>query len=124
MIVCSAEPPPGGLLADYLALADRPPGRPRPADELDGWAEQIATDLAAAGRPTLAAYPCGRHVIDVCVGDASAYYGLSCAVHPDGPDAHIERELSLRHAGWPMREAFRSQWADRIGELVIDLADP
>jgi hypothetical protein len=44
-------------------------------------------------------------------------------VHPDGPDSHIERELSLRRAGWPMREAFRSQWEDRIGELVIDLAD-
>jgi hypothetical protein len=123
VVVCSSDAPPGGLLADYLAQADRPPGRPQPAADVDGWAAELGAGIAAAGTPALAGYPTGRHVVDVCVGDAMSYYGLSCGVHGDGPDAHIERELALRRAGWPMREAFASQWEDRTAELVIRLAE-
>jgi hypothetical protein len=124
IVVHSADPPAGGLLADYVAQADGPPGPPAPAGPLPAWPRDIAADLHRTGVRTIHAYPTGRHVVDVCVGDAASFYGIECTVHPDGANAHIERHLSLHRAGWILREAFESRWSDRRGELLVDLTQP
>jgi hypothetical protein len=121
VVLVSADPPSGGLVASYLAQADAPPGRPHPVAAVGAWAESIAGDLAAGGAEVVTAYPWGCHVVDIVAGDATRAVGIECQVHPDGPDAHIDRHLSLRRHGWELHEAFESQWADRRGELVVDL---
>jgi hypothetical protein len=120
-ILVSADPPAGGLVAAYLAQADSPPGPPRPAGPIGPWAAAIADDLASAGVPILAAYPSGRHVVDICVDDPSRCVGIECGVHPAGPEAHIDRHLALTRAGWALLEAYRSRWVERRAELVVDL---
>ncbi len=123
VLLLSAEPPPRGLLADYLAQADAPPGRPRPAGVAPPWAASVAEGLSAAGMAAITMYPTGRHTVDVCAGGAWRFVGLECGVHPKGPAAHVERHLALRRAGWELVDAYRSRYADDQGELVVELAD-
>lgn len=121
VIVHSADPPPGGLMAEFLAQADAPPGRPKPADRVGEWPTGIASELESAGLPAMAGYPSGRHLVDVCVGDAWRYFAVECCVHPQGPEAHIDRHLSLSRAGWRFLEAYRTRWGNRRGELIVEL---
>ncbi|MGH9124581.1 MAG: DEAD/DEAH box helicase [Acidimicrobiales bacterium] len=121
-VLLSTDPPPDGLLADYLAQADHPPGPPRPARPLAAWASSVADDLEAAGVAIQRAYPTGRQVVDVCAADESRSLALECSVHPGGVDAHIDQHLALLRRGWEFLEAFQSRWGDRRAELVVELA--
>ncbi|MDQ3385792.1 MAG: ATP-binding protein [Actinomycetota bacterium] len=120
-VVFAGTPPPGGTLASYLAGADSPPGPPAPAGPVGSWVASIGDDIVRAGVPALASYPSGRHIVDLCVGEGSRFFGVELTVHPDGPDAHIERHLALRRAGWELMEGHHSRWGDRRGELVVEL---
>ncbi|HEX3424812.1 MAG TPA: AAA domain-containing protein [Acidimicrobiales bacterium] len=120
-IVTSADPPRPGLVADYFQQADTPPGRPAPVRTLDTWSRLVADDLSTAGLPVATSYPTGRHVVDVCVACPDAAVSIECAVHPDGPEAHIDRHLALRASGWHLLGAFKSKWGDHQGELAIEL---
>jgi hypothetical protein len=121
VVLLSAEPPAQGLLADYLAQGDAPPGRPCPAGRPRPWVQAVHGWLEAAGVPSLPLYPTGRHTVDVCAGDDRRFLGLECTVHPDGPAAHVERHLALRRGGWDLVDAYPSRWRDRQGELVVEL---
>ena len=124
LVIVSGSEPADGLLAAYLAQQDRPSGRPRAVPSDEPWIDEIVADLVQADIAVVNGYPTGRHVLDVCVGDAShGFFGVEARIHPDGADAHIERHLSLRRAGWPLREAFPSRWGDRRGELTVDLVE-
>jgi hypothetical protein len=120
-LVLSADPPSSGLLADYLAQEDDPPGPPAPSGPVSPWAEAIAADLEAAGLGVTRSYPTGRHAVDLCIGDGPGAIAVVCSVHPHGSAAHIRRHLALVRAGWTVVEAFPSRWEDRRGELVVEL---
>jgi hypothetical protein len=120
-VVLSGNPPTGGLLADYLAQADDPPGRPPSGGGVSRWAEAVGADLEAAGLTVTRAYPTGRHAVDLCVGEGVHSLAVVCSVHPGGSAAHIRRHLALVRAGWTVVEAFPSRWEDRRGELVVEL---
>ncbi len=124
IIVHAADPPPGGLAAEYFAQADAPPGAPKPVRCDDPWTTEVDDRLAAAGLDTVSAYPTGRHQVDICVTEPRGFFGVECAVHPDGPDAHIDRHLSLLRRGWVLREAYRSHWGERRAELIVELSEP
>lgn len=124
-VFVSADPPAGGLFADYLAQSDDPPGPPGAAHDdgaPDPWSAAVAADLRTAGAIVATAYPVGRHVVDVCINGRRVAYSVECAVHPRGPAAHVDRHLSLRRLGWEITEAYRSRWAGRRGELAVELA--
>lgn len=100
----------------------RHPARsPPPAGPAATWSESVNGWLAAAGVPTVASYPTGRHAVDVCAGDETRYLGLGCRVHPAGPAAHVERHPALRRAGWELADAYPCRWQERQGELVVEL---
>ena len=96
-------------------------GPPAPAGPVDPWVASICDDIVHAGVPAITAYPAGRHIVDLCVGEGSRFFGVELTVHPDGPDAHIERHLALRRAGWELVEGHHSRWGDRRSELVVEL---
>jgi hypothetical protein len=56
------------------------------------------------------------------VGVGETALGLMCTVHPDGPEAHIDRQLALMRAGWELRDTFASRWGERTAELAVELA--
>jgi hypothetical protein len=117
----SAEPPAGGLLSDFLAQADLPPGPPMAARPLTPWAEGIADELARNGLHVLRAYPVGRHIVDICVDGRAAPTAIICTLHDDGERAHVERHLALRYAGWDVIEALPGHWSGRRPELLVEL---
>lgn len=123
VLLVSGDPPGHGLLADYLAQADAPPRRAAPVRPLPPWTAAVADRLEAAGLDVRRSFPVGRHVVDVALLDRlRTSVSIECGVHPDGVDAHVERHLSLRRAGWQVVTAHRSRWEERPGELVIELA--
>jgi hypothetical protein len=121
IFVFSADPAEGGLVDAYLAQADSPPGTPTPAGAVSAWAGAVAHDLELAGVAVTCAYPSGRHVVDICLDDRRRCVGIECDLHPDGPDAHIERHLDLARRGWDLLEAHRSRWHGRRAELIVAL---
>ena len=119
-VLVSADPPPGGLVADYLGRADAPPGLPPSRPPRADWTRLLADDLRAGGATAITSFPTGRHLVDLCIpglGDVS----VECDVDPDGPEAHVSRHLALARLGWEIVDAYPSRWADRRGELVVDL---
>ena len=121
VLLYSADPPPGSLVEAYLAQADTPPGPPGLAGPVSAWTSQVADHLHLAGVDVRTSYPSGRHVVDVSLCDNTRSSGVECEVHADGPEAHIERHLALCRAGWKLAGAYRSRWADRGAELVVEL---
>ena len=121
LIIHAGDPPPDGLLAAYLAQADAPPGPPKPVPIDDDWTVGLAGELDEIGLTVVSAYPTGRHTVDICVGDDGGFIGIESSVHPDGPEAHIDRHLALMRRGWALRDAYPTRWADRRGELVVEL---
>jgi hypothetical protein len=120
-IVASATPPPTSLLAQYVAAADTPPGPPAPAHPPDGWTRSIADDLRLAGVDVWESYPTGRHVVDLATIRDGRPVAIVCRLHDGGPDAHIDRHLSLMHAGWTVVDALEAAWSDDVARHVVDL---
>jgi hypothetical protein len=121
IMIYSADPPMGTLLYDYLCQAENPPGPPESCP-VDDWSERLCEALTAAGVEATCGYPVGRHVVDIVAGDEWNYHAIECAVHPAGPQAHIDRRLALRRLGWEFMDAFPSTWRDRPTELIVELA--
>lgn len=111
-----------GIIGEYLRHGDAPPAAPRSTRAPKPDAAAIADELASQGVTVATGYPTGPHTIDLVVGERDDAIGLLFGVHPDGPDAHIERHLQLRRAGWSLREVFDTRWGDRSAELAIELA--
>jgi AAA domain len=110
-----------GLIGEYLRHGDAPPSAPRSQRASRPDVSSIAVDLSRREVATALEYPSGPHVIDLVIGEGERALGVLFGVHPDGPEAHVERHLQLRRAGWKLREVFDTRWADRRGELALEL---
>jgi AAA domain len=110
------------LFAAYLRHADAPTASGTTvAPDARSWSARVVTELRDAGIDVRTRYPVGRHEIDAVVGNGDRTLGLICGVHPDGPDAHIDRHLELSRLGWSIREVFASQWADELPTFAVEL---
>ena len=112
-----------GLIGEYLRHGDAPPAAPRTAGTQRPDVAAIAADLARQGISTVTGVS-GR-ATRARSGDRRRRAGPRCGcsvVHAGGPEAHVERHLQLRRAGWQLREVFDTKWADRRAELAIELA--
>ena len=69
-------------------------------------------------------YPVGPWRLDLVVGDGEHCRYLECAVDPAGPDAHIERHLTLMRLGWQIVDAYPSAWDGDAVRAALDLRDP
>lgn len=121
ILLHSADPPAGSLVEAYLAQSNSPPGPPAPGGPATAWTQTVADHLALGGIEVRTGYPSGRHVIDISLRDRERNVGIECDIHPDGPEAHIERHMALHRAGWDLVGAHRSHWWERPGELAVDL---
>jgi hypothetical protein len=122
VVITSLPPDTSGLTGDYLRHADAPPAAPASRPPADRLARAVAADLARSGAPVATGYPAGRHTIDLVVGAGEDALGVLFGVHPDGPDAHIDRRLALTRAGWHLRDAYATRWQDRPEQLAVELA--
>ena len=113
---------PDGLIGDYIRYADEPPNGPLGGAHTDADIAGLAADLRRAGVPVTTNYPAGRHTVDLVVGDGRTAVAVMFGVHPDGPLAHVDREVTLRRFGWTTMGVFASKWEDRWAELALELA--
>jgi hypothetical protein len=108
---------PAGIVAEFLAYSEKPPegvaGGP-----VGAWPAALAAEFARLGTPARTGYPVGPWTVDVCVGER----GFVTDVHPDGPDAHIERQRALRAAGWQLVDAFASRWSGDAVRAALELS--
>ena len=70
----------------------------------------------------IADYPVAGWRVDLAVGDDARAVGVECSVHPDGFEAHIERHMALRRAGWRLTDAYQTRWLARPEAAVEALA--
>jgi hypothetical protein len=128
MVVVTSLTSPQGVVGEYLAHAQRPPtGADSPAfppatPATADWRARLGAELRRAGLAVRVDYPVGSWLVDLCVGDGDAAVGLICRVHPDGVEAHLERQETLRRAGWRLMDAFPSRWADDPVRAALDIA--
>jgi hypothetical protein len=122
------DPPP--------AAADLPPAPDSPAltaplafpspDKYEmsafAWADQLATELRRLEVVVRPGYRVGSWTVDLCVGSGDEPVGVVCGPHPDGPDAHVERQRALHRAGWRLLDAFESHWAGDPRRAALETA--
>jgi len=111
-----------GLVGEYLRHAGSPPHPPAGNAPGEALARRVAGDLARSAATVVTGYPAGRHTIDIVAGAGSQALGVLFGVHPDGPEAHVERHLALRRAGWELREVYATRWGDQPEALAVELA--
>jgi hypothetical protein len=107
----------GGIVADYLAYSTAPPPAQTSAERDGSWTARLAQELAAGGFAVRTGYPVGRWRVDLCAGDT----GLICRTHPDGAEAHVERQRTLLRAGWTVLDAFESRWSGDAVRAALEL---
>lgn len=101
MDVVTAVPPDElTLLGRFVTWSHRPPAPTPDGTDDRPAAAGVAKALVDAGLEVRSAYPVGHHTVDLVVASGERVRGVLCGVHPDGPDAHIERHRDLRLAGW------------------------
>jgi hypothetical protein len=125
VVVTSLDGAADGLVGEYLAYsAAAPPVSHVAAAEEGDWAHRLADELERVGMPARLGYPVGQWRVDICAGTGVQAVGLTCAVHRDGPAAHLERYRALVGAGWRMVDAFPSRWSGNPVEAALALAAP
>lgn len=122
VVVTSLDRDAPGVIGEYLRHAESPPAAPpgRPPD--DPLARTLVADLQRSGAAVTTGYPAGHHTVDLVVGRGAQALGVLCGLHADGPDAHIDRRLELTRAGWTLRDAYATRWAEQPEQLAVELA--
>lgn len=121
VVVVTSNPAPPGLAGEYVKWAepladleiDEPPSHP--------WVESVAQALGTHDIPIRTGYRVGEHLIDLVAGTGTSSVAIDCVPHGDGVDAHVERVLTLRRAGWRTSEAYERSWDYRLDDLANDL---
>lgn len=119
-LVTALDDPPG-LVGDFLSYADLPPRSPEGGGEAGSWAGAVAAALAGSEAAVRLDYPVGHWSVDLVLGDGEAAIGVSCGVHPEGAQAHMDRHRTLRRAGWRLRDAFPSTFGDDPSRAAVAL---
>jgi superfamily I DNA/RNA helicase len=121
LIVVTSLDSADGLIGDYLAYADKPPG-PEPGGEPGGWAATLGAELSRLEVAVRPDYAVGGWRLDLCVGPAETAIGVLCGVHPDGPDAHVDRQRALHRSGWRLVDGFPSRWQGDPRRAALEIA--
>jgi hypothetical protein len=121
VVVTSLPADSGGIVGDYIRYGSVPPAPPAARGEPQTSVAWIAGEIERGGVEPLVEYPAGRHTLELVFGAGDEAVGVTIGVHPDGPEAHIERRLALQRAGWEITEAFDTKWGERRTELAVEL---
>jgi hypothetical protein len=115
---------PAGLIDAFLAYAARTPTPPQPAPApVSDWVQSLVDELRAHGAAAQPNYPVGRWVVDLCAGKEGDAVAVETQVHPDGPEAHIERHRALLRTGWRVVDGYPSRWDGDAARAAFDITE-
>lgn len=121
-LVTDVRPDDASLLGRFVAWSHRPPPPAPDAEPTYRSAIGLGKALTDAGLEVRYRYPVGAHHVDVVVRRGERVIGIMCGVHPDGPDAHIERHLALRQTGWRLVDLVPSLDDVAVAARAIEIA--
>ncbi|AGL19398.1 hypothetical protein L083_5888 [Actinoplanes sp. N902-109] len=121
LVVVTALTSPDGLLGDFFGWADKPP-EPALAADPPGWAGALTSELRKMRVTVRPGYAVGSWTVDLCAGPPDNALGIFCAVHPDGPAAHIARHRALRRAGWHLADILPADWHHDARRAALEIA--
>ncbi|WP_067502657.1 AAA domain-containing protein [Actinoplanes sp. TFC3] len=121
LIVVTAQQNPDGLLGDFFTWADKPPPIDLAPDP-DGWPGVLTAELRRQQVTVRPAYKVGTWTVDLCVGPPDSAIGVFCAVHEQGPQAHIDRRRALRRAGWQLLDIFGTDGSSDPRRAALEIA--
>ena len=110
-----------GLLARFLAHADRAPAPAADVGTDDAWAAALAAELARAGIATRAGYALGPWCLDLVLDDDEEAIAFETRVDGGDPDRHIDRHLTLTGLGWRFVEAYPTRWDHDVARAALEL---
>lgn len=121
VVVISSNPSPPGLAGNYLRWSD-PLTNLLPDEELlDPWIQKVATALRERGVSARVGYRVGRYVVDIVAGKGEAAVAIDCRPSPHGNEAHVDRAMLVRRAGWRTADAYESRWAEEPERFALEL---
>lgn len=110
-----------GLLARFLAHANRTPS-PLPDRGTDcRWAAQLAGELARAGVATRSGYAVGPWMLELVLDDADEAIAFETRVYGGDPALHIARHQALTGLGWRFVEAYPTRWDHDVARAALEL---
>ncbi|MGN6693549.1 MAG: AAA domain-containing protein [Aquihabitans sp.] len=121
IVVTTAAPKRDGLLARFLAHADRVPS---PVADLgcdDAWTDALAGELARAGIGTRAGYALGPWTLELVLDDPDEAIVFETRVAGADPDLHLARHQALAGLGWRFVEAYPTRWDHDVARAALDL---
>lgn len=122
VVVTAMTDTPPGLIGAYLDWAEHPPAPPVIAPPPhDAFVRGVMEELRTLGRVVRPSYEVGPHAIDAVVGDDRGAVAVTMRVHPDGPEAHVARELDLRRLGWRMVDLWPTRFEGDPIEAALHL---
>lgn len=110
-----------GLVGEFLQYAGHPPSAAPDGEGAPGWPQSIADSLSQSDETVRRTFQVGDETVDLVVGNGTAAVGVVASVHPDGPEAHLERQRMLRRGGWRLVDAFPSTYAEDPTRAALDL---
>jgi hypothetical protein len=121
VVVTSLQDAGDGVVAEFLAHAERPPNPPPSEAPAVPWVAELAAELERQEITVRCGYRVGDDVLDLVIGDGAAARAVDCRVHPDGVAAHLARRRALRGAGWRVTEAWASRHDHDPVRAVLEL---
>lgn len=111
-----------GLVAQYFRHEQEAPLARQPRVHASGWTDRLASELAKlSDERVITDYEVAGDAIDIVLGEGPTAIGIETELHPDGIDAHIERHLALRRAGWNIVPLFRCEAFGHVEEAIAEL---
>ena len=81
----------------------------------------MAAALRERGISARVGYQVGRYVVDVVAGEGEGAVAIDCVPSRHGNEAHVDRAMLLRRAGWRTADAYESRWAEEPGRFALEL---
>lgn len=112
-----------GLVGEYLRYAEHGLAAEPDGDAPEGWPRALADELRRNGTAVRRGYPVGPWHLDLCVGEGTGSRFLECTVDAAGPQAHIDRHLTLMGLGWTIVDAYPSAWDGDAVRAALELRE-
>lgn len=123
VVLTAAAPKRDGLLARFLAHADRVPSPVPDRGCDDGWTNALAAELARAGIATRTGYALGPWTLELVLDDPDEAIVFETRVAGADPDLHLARHQALAGLGWRFVEAYPTRWDHDVARAALDLPE-
>ncbi len=123
LIVVTSNDSPPGFAGNYVRWANEysPSTEDVPIDH--PWIQTLVAAFEAHGIRCRSGYRVGRYLIDIVVGAGESAVAIDAVVNIDDLDAHVDRAMLLRRAGWRTTDAYETKWAHEPDAFVRSLLE-